>query len=57
MIEVLYKNQWHSLSRENSTNDGIIIMSLLESCDEKNYLYSIERIPYPEPDSDYASEA
>lgn len=56
-IEVLSKNQWHSLSRENSANDGIIIMSLLESCDERNYLYSIERIPSSEPDSDYASES
>ncbi|NEQ39209.1 MAG: hypothetical protein F6K40_24345 [Okeania sp. SIO3I5] len=55
-IEVLYKNQWHSVSQENPVRDGILIMALLEVGDERNYLYSIEKIPRPEANSDYDSE-
>ncbi|MGD1714539.1 hypothetical protein [Dapis sp. BLCC M172] len=52
-IEVLYKNQWHSVAEENLVRDGILIMALLEACDQRNYLYSIERIPRPEANSGY----
>jgi len=56
-IEVLYKNQWHSVSKENPVSDCILIIALLEACDERNYLYSIERIPRPEANSGYDSDS
>lgn len=56
IFEVLYQGHWYPVNSRHPSSHGTLIVAMLEACEARNYLYSIERVPRPDPDSGYDSE-
>jgi hypothetical protein len=51
IFEVLYQGEWYPVSSHHPASHGTLISALLEACQARDYLYSIERVPRGDSDA------